>query len=447
MSSKTKKKQQKKKKTKKKKEHPKYSESQSKEIRLEKLIVETKYQSHETKSKEDIHYGELITIGDNFVTILLILWEYICSFGRLCEISSVTSVASLFALINEIRKKEEKLKKQRGNKPFAILNLNLYGKDKNGKEHHDSFKLSIFDLHHLQKINEFKRHNRVALKILHETALQELVNNWEKLLSDLFGWYLKDHPEKIDSSRTLKACKLLQFDNIDEIKTKIINDEIKSFITTKDTKEQLKFFKNNLGVDLQAQFEKINDLIEIILRRHLIVHAGSIVTGEYINKVKKLKLSKTIDLKVGDHILIEPDYVSKAWEIIYAAGVIFLHCVGKKLFQYSTVEESIDNFLNNAAFLCIKNQLYNTALTILEYGKRRHFSKESQKWTLIINLAQTYKWLGQPEKMKETIDGIDWKVANPLYQLCLAALNDDSVHFRTHLNNAITQGLITVTEL
>ncbi|KAF0187552.1 MAG: hypothetical protein FD168_2554 [Desulfobulbaceae bacterium] len=205
---------------------------------------------------------KLHNIGHDFTTVLQMLWKYINSIGMLAQSTSNTSMATIFLLLNEISNTERK----ESGKHIAEISLKLSGKDTNGEEKVENKKIKIFNKEHLSKIIEFNNHNQAASTILHETAIQQLVNAWEKLLADLINWFYCKNPDKISDKKNITFNKLLQITDLDELKQTIIDSEIKSFIGENTTQEQIKFFDDTFKTNFNSSYKKFDQLI---LLRHI----------------------------------------------------------------------------------------------------------------------------------------------------------------------------------
>lgn len=385
---------------------------------------------------------KLHKIGHDFTTVLQMLWKYINSIGVLAQSTSNTSMATIFLLLDEMLNKERK----ESGKHIAEISLKLSGKDENGDEKVENKKIKIFDREHLSKIIEFNNHNHAASTILHETAIQQLVNAWEKLLADLINWFYCKNPDKISDKKNITFNKLLQITDLDELKQTIIDSEIKSFIGENTTQEQIKFFDDNFKTNFNSFYKKYDQLIFIIYVRHLIVHYGGIVTKEFETKISKLKYTQhSLNIKRGEKLELTPEFIMNSWESIHLAGVLLVHRVAKNQTPHQI--EILDNFLNNSSFGNIQNRQFMSAVNILEYANSIHIEQTRIFWSIKINLAQTYKWQGESEKFQKIIDEIDLSAANAKFQLCVAALTSDTDTFITKLKEVSVSNLVTVSEL
>ena len=388
------------------------------------------------------------SIAQRYVTVLQMLWKYMHEIGAVAEQTSITNLASLPVLLNEIRERQKLVKGEE--QPFAELNLKAEGLDQEGKSHVKEITLPIYEYKHLEKIQEYQKYHDVAFRILHETALQHLVNSWEKVLGDILFWYLKNNPDSAPKDKVLTFAEILQLNSLEEAQKKVIDKEVEEFLKNKDIDQQLRYLKDELKADLSSHVHVLSDLKESILRRHAIVHAGGVVTGEYLRRVKKIK-SLSIEMpKEGEMLPLKATYVKNAWLNFFGCGVILLHLVAKnysRSIKSKEDEDRADSFLLNAAFSNIENFQYESANIILEYAFKHRLVKDTSNLIVKINLAQTLKWQGNEKACKEILDEQDWSACNTTFQLCEAALREDIEKFKKLLSTVALEKKISITEV
>ena len=243
-------------------------------------------------------------------------------------------------------------------------------------------------------------------------------------MANIISIYYRYNEDKISKENVLNYNQILQFSTLDEVKKAVIDCEVRSFLK-KSPSEQLSEFKKIFGVDFRSKFSDYDSLLELIYTRHLIVHGGGIVNNDYLNKVKHLKDRTLKDLQTGKRLVTNAKYIIDSWKKLYVAGVILTHQIIAKC--YPTLHEENDNTLNNAAYHNIKLEQLDAALSILEYAEGIRIHDTNIKWILKLNLAQTYKKLGNDEACEKLLNASEWKVASSKFQLCVNSINDSVV--------------------
>lgn len=403
----------------------------------------------EKEIKNDKIFLDLHTIGYKYQTMLQLLWKYIHEIGAAAEVTAVTNFATLAAILTDI---SERKKKAKANEyPLAHVTIEFTGKEESTKNNKTvTMSEPIFEETHIQKIIEYHECNEAALRILNETAIQQIVNNWESLISELLEWRLLADPESIPKDRNISYKEILLFKDIDEVKHSVINQEIEAFLKSKSAEEQIKHFNKEFGIDLASHFPSLNELMELILRRHTIVHAGGIASSEYIRRVKNIKGIDFADITEGKPFPINAKYVKHAWSLTYAAGIVLLHMVVQKHardIKSEELEDKADKLLINGSFEAIKYSQYESAEMILRYAYKLHLSSESSKLIILINLAQTMKWIKREEECEKILKEYDWESSNSLFRLCVSSLMSDFELFKNLLPIVVSEKLIKVSDI
>ena len=91
--------------------------------------------------------------------------------------------------------------------------------------------------------------------------------------------------------------------------------------------------------------------------------------------------------------------------------------------------EAADKVLNNIAFSSIESENYDLAANLLDFGINVLKKHSSEEWRLsmLLNLAQTYKWKGNQAGCEGTLNLIDWSAKADKYKLGMVVLKDNFV--------------------
>lgn len=388
------------------------------------------------------------TIGQDFITVLQMLWKYMHSIGAVAQRTSITNLASLPILLEEVVEREKNAKEDEP--PIAEVELNIKIRDENKVEESKDIIAKVYEPKHLESLDEFRQYNDAALKILNESALQQIVNAYEKVICELLTWHFHNNPDAAPKDKEISYREMLSFSSFEDAKRHVIDKEIEIFLKRKGIDEQLKYIKDELKADIASHYSKLCEFKELILRRHAIVHAGGLASAEYMRRAKRIKGINISDLEEGKRIPLNSGYVINAWNVTCAMGVVLLHLVAKECARSKrskTEEDEADGFLISSAFNCIQNNQLDAAESILRYAHKLKLAKDPSDLMVIINLAQTLRWKGNIEGCKKLLESKDWSAYSSLFQLCVAALNDNEDSFKTLLIETATQKVLSITAL
>ena len=126
-------------------------------------------------------------IAQDFLLVLQMLWKYMHDIGSVAFKSSIINLAGSTELFNKILTREKKAKPD--DKPIAIVDATIVVRNKNNEKKEKSFSAKVFEFEHLELFDEYKMNSHAALRILNESALQQIINAYEKLLGELLVWH------------------------------------------------------------------------------------------------------------------------------------------------------------------------------------------------------------------------------------------------------------------
>ena len=122
-------------------------------------------------------------IAQNFITVLQMLWKYMHSIGAVAQRTSIANLASLPILLEEVVEREKIATETES--PIAEVEFNITIRDENKVEETKEITAKVYEPNHFKSLDEFRQYNDAALKILNESALQQIVNAYENVICEL----------------------------------------------------------------------------------------------------------------------------------------------------------------------------------------------------------------------------------------------------------------------
>jgi hypothetical protein len=400
-----------------------------------------------TNQPPDNPQGALWAIGEQFTTKLLLLWTYMNEIRRVADATAFTNMAGALALVVEVI--DTAKNPPTGATALAEVEFDIFAESPETGKHRLRVTEKVYDPKHLRSLREYQRLHDAGLRILHESALQQVVNAYERLIGDLIRWHLNYDPAAAPKNQTLTYQELLQFESIEEAQRRVVQSFLSEFLRTKTAPQQLDYFREHFNADVKAHFPKLAEFEEIVLRRHTIVHAGGVVTPEYLRRVRSLG---NLPFKAGEEgavIELTTEYIQSAWCIVYALGTILLHQIGRQSARdrkKKEEEEQADLFVVMYPFKALQEKIYEAADVILNYATKLRLATNTHDLMVKINLAQTLKWQHREEDMRNLLDPIDWKATSNRFRACAAALRNPD-EFGELLSAAVRDKELSLEEL
>jgi hypothetical protein len=381
--------------------------------------------------------GEIADIGRRFCTRLQLLWTYVTKIGTVAHATSVTNAATLLALIGELSTDPHGADRA----ALAIADVTIRLKNDHGELKTESLSIPITAERHLKTIAEHRTFSDAAIRILHESAVQQLVNGYENLVADLVRRHILSNTRAAAKDQTITYQELLEYGSLEEAQRRVTEVMVTAFVRGKNTLEHLQYMKKELNVDVLSHFQEVDPFRELVLRRHAIVHAGGVATAEYVRRVREIAGMAGLQME-GKRLDLDASYIAENWDRTYALGVITCHLAGVSEARRNSdkdLEEAVDYFLINASYWAIENKRYHAAELTLKYASRLHLSKDTCQRMVAINLAQTLKWQGQEEAARIELDRHDWESASRLFRLGAEVIREGP-DVEKHMRGAVADG-------
>tara|TARA_R100000789_G_C3012553_1_gene151688 strand:- start:290 stop:1699 length:1410 start_codon:yes stop_codon:yes gene_type:complete len=256
------------------------------------------------------------------------------------------------------------------------------------------------------------------------TLLLGLTSIFDAFLFDyieiMFGLY----PGKLNfSDKKMSYKEIMMSDDIVELKKSIVFDEINN-VMRKSKYEQLEYISNAfLGGSLD-RYDRKEDLVEVYERRNLVAHSNGMYNDIYVKNIKKYKINNN-EAVVGDVATINYKYLSKSSDLLLEFGISLLFFTWVKNNKGSDDQPFL--MLNEICLELLRNDESKVASRLLKQVVEniKTFPNEKIKKMIIINLANSYKKMGNIDQCNDVLNGVDWSSSSLDFLLCKACLEDE----------------------
>ncbi|SEE57308.1 hypothetical protein SAMN05444161_6225 [Rhizobiales bacterium GAS191] len=226
-------------------------------------------------------------------------------------------------------------------------------------------------------------------------------------------------------TKTISYSELLELGDASTVEQRLIEGEIESLLRSSHS-DQFKWLETKFDIRLREADAKWAAFIELTERRNLFVHANARVSSQYLRVCKNNKVPLAADCRLGSKLTALKEYFEASYSILVEIGVK----LGIVLWRKAAPQEQpqADAHLIDLTLKLIESEKYSLAKMILEsflFSIPAGNRNESISGTMVINLAQCSKWLGQEQDCHDLLKRFDWSATSPVYNLAIAVLNDD----------------------
>lgn len=291
----------------------------------------------------------------------------------------------------------------------------------------DNQQFFLIPVEHQRKNNQLKKaveNSTTATKIIKRNFLVSLISQYDTYVADMIRAIFEVRPEIINNSeKQLTFSELNKFSTIFEAKEYIIDKEIETVLRESYT-EQFKWFEKKLSISLRKDLPIWETFIEISQRRNLFVHNDGKISSQYLSVCKENSVQLDDKLKLGDELEIGFRYFDKAFKCLFELGVKLNQVIRRNLLP-TEIEKADHSFLN-ISFELLQNRQYDLAKILYDFSDKyiKKYSNEDLRLRILLNRAQTYKWLGKDKECNDIINGTDWTATGDLFKLVSVVLTD-----------------------
>lgn len=385
----------------------------------------------EDTKHRDILRGHVLGAYRRFVDRMISIAKYHKTIGAIARQTYDVNFATLFALAGEIAAEQARVPADAI--PKQELDLKLYA-DPKAKTEPIVVSFKVYRDRHVNSIQEFRKNQGVASRLLDESSLQQIVNSLDGLIAQIVQHHLLASQGAGIRERSISFAEVLGFKSVEEIRDLMLSLAVRD-VMQGSLADHLVYIRDKAGIDLKSLVVDTDLLGEVALVRNLLVHGEGIVTADFIRRVSGLK-AKEDRYKKGKRVELDGDFVLSAWDEYFVAGVILAHAWAQRVSRSakdSDLTATCDGAMVDAGFEAIGTGRLEAARRVLEYAKSTRLESDSARLRTLVNLAQAHKWAGREAECQKVLRRQDWSTCSSLYRLCVAALKMDRKMFEREL--------------
>lgn len=223
-------------------------------------------------------------------------------------------------------------------------------------------------------------------------------------------------------NRSLTVSEMLQYENIEDVKTIILQNEIETF-RRKSYVEQFETLEARFSINLK-KFPKWADFVECSQRRNLLTHCDGLISDQYIQVCTKEGCKFNPPVKPGERLGLSPTYLINSCNLIIEVALKLGQILWRD--QFKNEIEQADDHLHVIQYDFLSRNYLDLALMAGEFAFNlpKH-SGETIKTIMLINYIIACKFTNDSSKVNNLLDSKDWGPLCGDFKLAVAILKDD----------------------
>ncbi|EMY59943.1 hypothetical protein [Leptospira terpstrae] len=252
-----------------------------------------------------------------------------------------------------------------------------------------------------------------AARFMPRSLIVSLVSQIDILISDILKKIYSQQENSLKTSqKTLTFEEIFNYSDLEELKSRIIEREIESLLRENHLK-QLEQLETKLNLTLFSDKDLIANYIELTERRNLLVHTNAVVNEQYITNCNNTKFCKNpVTVQKGQILEVDSHYIRNSINLVFEFGIKFIQIIWRKHFPSESAEA--DSELNSLCYNLIFDEKYEMALVFLNFATSKEIKiKEAEiDRFILLNKAQTLKWMGKEEECQKLLNSTSWSGLN-----------------------------------
>lgn len=182
-----------------------------------------------------------------------------------------------------------------------------------------------------------------------------------------------------------------------------------------------------LGASLFSTETYLDELLEIVQRRHLMTHNDGVIDDYFLSNIpEKYKLEKT--WKVGQVLVVSNEYLQRALDVVQLIGCA-LHQSAWRTWVSPSPKKANETF-GNFIFASLQQERYQLVSDLADLSSYLALPKKHVHITKV-NQAIAYRECGRNDKLQRLIYELDRFSPSLSVQIAVAVLRND--YKKTHL--------------
>jgi hypothetical protein len=197
---------------------------------------------------------------------------------------------------------------------------------------------------------------------------------------------------------SVKYDDLLKYETMENLREYIVDQELEDTMR-KSHNDQINWLAAKTDIKLMEQIDQWKFFIEITERRNACVHNDGKISKIYLQNCESMGITTAKNNQLGLEFKINSIYLIDACNYLISTACKLVHTVWRKQFP-----EDLDNSIRNIVDLTVElidRGYYESAIEICDFAINwRAEISELRRIYLILNKAQSLKWLGRNEEMQ-----------------------------------------------
>lgn len=280
--------------------------------------------------------------------------------------------------------------------------------------------------------------------LLNRSILVSLVTSFEVLVSEVSHARYRLYPDILQGS--INVSEFRSFDSIQDALEHLAAQKVDELLR-RSAKDWIRYFRDEVKVDLQGAMPDEAQWVECVQRRHLLIHTGGRVSSLYITNVDwKNVRAPSKKPALGAELDVDDDYLRFALDLFDVIGVLFCASVWRDLSparHRPEQHETICHLVFDIGFEHLTAGRWWAASQIATWCEGAAGMQSAFKLNAKLNRLQAQKRLGNWDAARVELEAMDTSHLSPEFLDARAALLELPAECAFHAKRALAASSLT----
>jgi hypothetical protein len=294
----------------------------------------------------------------------------------------------------------------------------------------------------MQDVREGSAHLRPGRQVLlMRSLLTSLIASLEVLLGNLVASFYRSRPAAIsDRDKEFSLADLKRFETVADAVEEAIATRVDSFLRD-GPHDWEKWFAKVAKVSFAELSTDLDGLLEVLQRRHIIVHNNGQVSRRYLSNVT----DRFQKVAVGDVLAVDESYFERAVELVLEFGSLLAACVWAHVTPEPRSEAG--RGLQRLTERAMDAEWWSVVEHVTHVASQRVADNEMSRMIFQMNYWLARKRRYGPDAVRDEIENFDHSALAPVLRFVWLALLDRHEEAVAGLDELLESRQITYREL
>ncbi|MDR6574301.1 hypothetical protein J2X60_002960 [Curtobacterium sp. 320] len=251
------------------------------------------------------------------------------------------------------------------------------------------------------------------------SLLVSLVGELETLVGAVARALYAHQPGKLSElGKSYTWGEIERFETVAEMREHVADHAVEKMLYGSFS-DWFDLLERRFGVPRPARSTEFKTL-EVIQRRHLMVHSAGVVSRQYLENLKDFK----VEADLHDQLVVDYKYLADATDALFVVALSLVAGTTFKSARDVEAQERMERRISNTTYYLLQEERYEAVISIVQHLALNRMRDELAKHIIQVNGWIALKQLGRFAECRKAVERFDTRSKSNNLRLAKMALLD-----------------------